>query len=231
MSRRRSNYTGSSDSDTSESTGSSSYTSDEEGPFFGDSARTLGPRLNRWSAGYQGPPSYRSRLTAPPINQDRRPPYISRMEDPCFKQPPSRSAYVDSRRFSNLNFQSPAFKSNNGSNTVRPHQRQCRTCGQMLEPGSDHDERYPEKCRKHGVCLKREEWIDHFSRESHSRCPLRDCEKAGVDFGSNERFLQHWKHKHEDKCWYWETKRHLFGGPTREKVKWNGKLDYMPDGY
>lgn len=231
MSGRHIQYPEEIDPKTFSLTESSSYTSNEDEVYSQKNHANQGPRLNRWSAGYQGPPSYRSRLTAPPMNQERRPPNISRMEDPSFYRPPSNPAYVDSRQFSNLNFQSPIIMSNNGINIPRTPQRQCRTCGQMLEPDSDHDERYPEKCRKHGVCLRREGWIGHFSREGHTRCPLRDCEKAGVDFGSSERFLQHWRNKHEDKCWYWETKRHLFGGPTREKVKWNGKLDYVPDGY
>jgi hypothetical protein len=60
-------------------------------------------------------------------------------------------------------------------------------------------------------------WKEHLAQVVHTRCPLAGCAKTGADFGSHQRFLQHWRNKHPDKCWYWARSRTCRGG---EKVKW-----------
>jgi hypothetical protein len=56
----------------------------------------------------------------------------------------------------------------------------------------------------------------------HKRCPMVGCAKAGADFGSHERFLQHWRNKHPEKLWHWERKSGFFGGQKVQWRKWNG---------
>lgn len=117
-----------------------------------------------------------------------------------------------------------------------PPAPKCDCCGTEYYDG--HDEDKPEKCYRHRVCMREGDWIRHFQKEFHRSCPLRDCEKAPVNFVTRERFMQHWRNKHPDKCWFWETRKSKLsflssGGLTAKRVQFTSgmRLDDIVAGH
>ncbi|KUJ17888.1 uncharacterized protein LY89DRAFT_732597 [Mollisia scopiformis] len=103
-----------------------------------------------------------------------------------------------------------------------PTEVNCICCG-IPHPPLSHDDQFPEKCWEHQACLARGGWKKHLERVPHTRCPLSDCVKAGADFKTQEKFLQHWFKRHDEKCWYWGKKKGFFGSETAVWLQWKGR--------
>ena len=73
----------------------------------------------------------------------------------------------------------------------------CDYCGESFSTQSqrsEHNSRLRYGCSQHGMCF--ESWRTHVDEYSHTYCPVPGCAKAGVDFGGNVRFEQHFRNKH-----------------------------------
>ena len=49
-------------------------------------------------------------------------------------------------------------------------------------------------CNQHVQCFA--SWGTHVQEAQHISCPFPGCAKAGENFGTNERYLQHYRNKH-----------------------------------
>jgi hypothetical protein len=83
-----------------------------------------------------------------------------------------------------------------GGTVLLASSHNCKHCGMSL--GSNQakvaHERMPGYCRTHNMCF--ESWTAHNAEYGHYHCGVSGCGKAGVDFGSDARYLQHFRHKH-----------------------------------
>lgn len=73
----------------------------------------------------------------------------------------------------------------------------CKHCEKEFNSISEreqHYEDYTKTCSQHKVCFDR--WTSHVNNSSHTKCPFPGCQKTGVNFGSNARFVQHFRNKH-----------------------------------
>lgn len=73
----------------------------------------------------------------------------------------------------------------------------CSRCGdifQTAEAMQQHHRLLQDFCEYHTRCVP--SWRHHIYEESHTRCPVRSCAKWRRDFGSNGRFIQHFRDKH-----------------------------------
>lgn len=73
----------------------------------------------------------------------------------------------------------------------------CHTCGERFNSQAAkeyHDMVEPYGCSQHKVCF--DDWDAHIRNVYHTQCPKPGCPKKGVDFGSDARFMQHWRNKH-----------------------------------
>jgi len=102
----------------------------------------------------------------------------------------------------------------------------CPCCKKStkVDPGfQEHDEQFPEKCYEHKRCMEKGGWKKHLRSSYHTECPLVGCPKSGADFGTDQRFLQHWRKKHPEKLWAWETYTTWWGARRVQWRKWNGR--------
>jgi hypothetical protein len=93
---------------------------------------------------------------------------------------------------------------------VFPTQNACACC--LLPTSPAHEDQQPEKCYQHQSCFIQHGWKEHLQKVAHTRCPLIGCKKSGADFGTDKRFLQHWRNKHPEKLMYWKRSSRCFGG-------------------
>lgn len=73
----------------------------------------------------------------------------------------------------------------------------CKSCNMDFDSEAKkerHDVDYPMACSKHYDCF--ESWTTHVAEYNHTECPIPGCAKAGVDFGTDSRFMQHFRNKH-----------------------------------
>lgn len=73
----------------------------------------------------------------------------------------------------------------------------CDYCGESFSTQAqraEHGINLKYACRQHGMCFS--SWRTHVNGYSHTMCPIPSCAKAGVDFGSDARFEQHFRNKH-----------------------------------
>ncbi|KAK7225435.1 hypothetical protein V2G26_013438 [Clonostachys chloroleuca] len=82
----------------------------------------------------------------------------------------------------------------NGSHKKAAKCGRCRERFATREDKQAHRQAHPQSCKIHSKCFK--SWRDHNDRYSHSYCGVADCERAGVDYGTNARYMQHFHGRH-----------------------------------
>lgn len=75
--------------------------------------------------------------------------------------------------------------------------RSCYRCGREFrteEALQEHNRALPVFCPQHQDCFA--SWRDHVFSMEHRTCPVPSCAKGHVNFGSDRRFIRHFRDKH-----------------------------------
>lgn len=84
-----------------------------------------------------------------------------------------------------------------GATVLLQESYNCDRCKQRFNSHaekSEHNRLYPQTCTQHNMCLS--SWQQHNFQCYHLYCGVWGCAKAGVNFGSDTRYMQHFRNKH-----------------------------------